>query len=599
MRKLLLLAISILFFGGIMAQNAITIHPANATAYELVTIYLDATKSCPDGALFNADSVMMHSGVTVNGQAWQKVVAFDGTGINGQKPKLVKYVPPVYPVTISPSTATAWDEITLTLNANISCPEGALLAADSVMMHSGVTINGQAWQNVVAFDGTGADGKKPKLTSNGDGTWSITFTPAAFYNIPVGSDVTAINCVFNAGAWSAGEGKAFDENGGCVDFVVPFMGPPTGDHIWMISYVPALFYGLNPTTDVVTAIDCVFNAGDWSAGEGKDYDENGNCVDFKIPLTVPVPQIARVQIIHNSADLAAAAVDIWLNDLKVLDDFGFRQASPFLSAPAGLPLSIGIKGSDSVDPTNPIYSQVVTLEADKTYIFIANGIVSPSGYDPNVPFSVFAYDTGRETSSVATNCDVLVFHGSTDAPTVDIYEVAGTPTEIANDVAYGAFAGYLELPAANYSIQVRDGSGTAEVATFAAPLGGLAGQAITVLASGFLTPANNSNGPLFGLYVATPAGGALLELEKTSSVETLESKSLKVYPNPAQNVLFIEILQDATRLEIVNVIGEKVMAFDNLTNDKLEINTSNLTTGVYLINLYTETGVQSMKFLKK
>jgi hypothetical protein len=123
-------------------------------------------------------------------------------------------------VTITPEYATAFDEITLTLNTKLSCPDSSLFAVDSVMMHSGVNLDGSAWSNVVEFDGVGADGQRPILTSNGDSTWSITFTPVAFYGIEEGSVVTEINCVFNGGSWD-NEGKAHGEDGACVDFAIP------------------------------------------------------------------------------------------------------------------------------------------------------------------------------------------------------------------------------------------------------------------------------------------------------------------------------------------------------------------------------------------
>ena len=38
---------------------------------------------------------------------------------------------------------------------------------------------------------------------------------------------------------------------------------------------------------------------------------------------------ARVQVIHNSADLAAASVDIYLNNTLLIDNFNFRNRCIF------------------------------------------------------------------------------------------------------------------------------------------------------------------------------------------------------------------------------------------------------------------------------
>ena len=230
--------------------------------------------------------------------------------------------------------------------------------------------------------------------------------------------------------------------------------------------------------------------------------------------TEPEITTARVQVIHNSADAAAAVVDVWLNDTLLLDDFAFRTASPFIDAPAGVEFTIAIQGPGSTSSANPIWSQNYTLEADETYILIANGIVSPSGYNPMPAFDIYVYGMGREQASMPGNTDVLVFHGSTDAPTVDVYETGVGAGQIIDNLMYTDFAGYLELGTLDYVLEIRDETGTTTVAAYQAPLAtlGLDGAALTVVASGFLNPANNSNGSAFGLWVALPAGGNLVEL---------------------------------------------------------------------------------------
>lgn len=222
---------------------------------------------------------------------------------------------------------------------------------------------------------------------------------------------------------------------------------------------------------------------------------------------------ARVQVIHNCADAAAASVDVWLDNTLLLDDFNFRTASPFVDAPAGVSFTVGIAPSTSTDASQSLYTEAFTLTAGETYVIVASGIVNPVGYNPNPGFSLAVFAGAREASAMMGNTDVLVLHGSTDAPSVDVYE-PNLEATVVDNAGYGDFAGYLELPAADYVLQVRNAAQTAIVATYAAPLGtlNLGGAAITVLASGFLNPADNSNGPAFGLYVALPSGGALVPL---------------------------------------------------------------------------------------
>src|SRR5690606_30026806 len=95
-----------------------------------------------------------------------------------------------------------------------------------------------------------------------------------------------------------------------------------------------------------------------------------------------------------------------------------------------------------------------------------------------------------------------------------------------NNFAYGSFAGYLELPTADYRLAVRDSSGAVTVKSYEAPLAalGLQNTALTVIASGFLNPAANNNGAPFGLFVALPAGGNLIPLpESTARIQVIHN----------------------------------------------------------------------------
>jgi hypothetical protein len=97
-------------------------------------------------------------------------------------------------VSISPPDATAWDELTLTFDPSLSCFQSQSLEGFPVVyMHSGVGYpDGSIWQHVVAYNETGANGQSPILIPNGDGTYSITYTPSDFYGLPPGTVVSQL-----------------------------------------------------------------------------------------------------------------------------------------------------------------------------------------------------------------------------------------------------------------------------------------------------------------------------------------------------------------------------------------------------------------------
>ena len=331
---------------------------------------------------------------------------------------------------------------------------------------------------------------------------------------------------------------------------------------------------------------------------------------------IPLPEIntdpttACVQVIHNSADAAAEVVDVWLNDQMLIDDFKFRTASPFIDAPAGVDFDVTIQPANSTDTTNGLARFTYNLTAGETYVLVANGIVIPTGYNPPTPFNIYVYPMGRESASLDGNTDVLVFHGSTDAPVVDVVEVEAGAGTIVNDLDYAEFAGYLELPTADYSLQIRDASGTVTVAEFAAPLEtlGLQGFALTVVASGFLDPSKNNDGASFGLWVALPSGGPMVELPNTTTVGVSDNRpsatDLKIYPNPARETVNIQYVNESSVnavVEIRSLTGSLVRS-QALGNDQSfssrSIYVGDLPVGYYIMTVKSENSKTSMKFSK-
>jgi hypothetical protein len=304
---------------------------------------------------------------------------------------------------------------------------------------------------------------------------------------------------------------------------------------------------------------------------------------------------AKLQIIHNSADAVMAEVDVYLDNTLLLSNIAFRTASSFLTVAADIPKLITVT-SAGAGINQPLAAFNVYFEANKTYIAVANGIVSATGYSPSPPFLPSVFDQGRELAQTAGNTDILVIHGSTDAPVVDIK--VGTTTLVDN-LGYGMFDGYLEIPTADLVIDVTDQSGTNVLVQYHAPLTsfGLQDSAITVVASGFLDPTNNSNSTnTFGLWVALPAGGALIPLSIFTSVGDTPTSlvDVSVYPNPAVSRLNYSLpspAEETLHTELIDMSGRILHSriADGHGQHHGEIDVSHMQSGIYLLRFTSGT----------
>lgn len=241
--------------------------------------------------------------------------------------------------------------------------------------------------------------------------------------------------------------------------------------------------------------------------------EFGQVEDYSINVSIPT---ARAQVVHNSPDPAASVVDVYLGSDLLLDDFEFRTSTPFVDVPANQEVTLSVAPGTSTDVSEALYSVDVTLVDGETYIVVADGVLDPSQFNASVnaiDFGLQVYAGAREAAATAGNTDVLVHHGSPDAPTVDVMNQADGSV-LVDDISYPEFQGYLELPTSNYFLDITTADNSVIVESYLALLTsfGLEDQAITVLASGFLDPSVNQDGPDFGLWVSLASGGALVEL---------------------------------------------------------------------------------------
>ncbi|MBL0341635.1 MAG: DUF4397 domain-containing protein [Bacteroidetes bacterium] len=239
---------------------------------------------------------------------------------------------------------------------------------------------------------------------------------------------------------------------------------------------------------------------------------------------------AELQVIHNSSDPGASVVDIYVNGTNAIDNFSYRTATPFIPLPSGVPINIGVAGGNSTSVNDTIKNFTVTLNPGVKYVALASGVLTPSAFAANpdgrsTAFGLTIIADARIAALLPGTVDLVVNHGSTDAPTVDV--LARNVATLVNDAAYSDVTSYITVPAANYILDVTPGNNNAAiVASFQADLTTLGGGAGVVFASGFLDPTANQNGPAFGLFVAFPSG-------TVAALPSVSSARLQVIHNAA------------------------------------------------------------------
>ena len=261
---------------------------------------------------------------------------------------------------------------------------------------------------------------------------------------------------------------------------------------------------------------------------------------IELPLWTMEEPMARLQVIHNAADPAAAVVDIYVNGEKFLEDFAFRAATPFVDVPAEVELTIGVAPGDSDDAGDIIATFPVTLADGGKYIVVANGVLG-DGFAPNpdgkdIAFTLFATDGAREAALENDEVDLKVLHGATDAPAVNILGFG----IFIKKAMYGDMTDYISVKAReNWLVVFLPPPNLSLVGLYEADLSGLPGGAAFVFASGFVSPPDNQNGPSFGLFAALPDGN-VIELPEVLTSNKMEIVNSIMAANGLEEVVNID-----------------------------------------------------------
>ena len=392
-------------------------------------------------------------------------------------------------------------------------------------------------------------------------------------------------------AWEEDGENLFDDWPG-----EPMNKPEDGSEWWS--------YELPENIDMV-----IFN----NAGEGEQTDDlmrnQAGWFDGETWYNSNPDENAFVQIIHASADPAAAEVDIYINadpesDEATLPGVEFQDATEFLALPADEDINVYLTapGSDEV-----VYSvEGVEVEAGAEYVAVARGeLSSGDNYDQIADgHSEFAIDivAGQQSSGDEDEVALQLYHAVTDAPAVDVWVRDGDP--LVENLEFGEAAGeYINVEAGSYEIELYAAGADPEedeaLLRFFLDVEDLAGAAGFALATGYLEGLESDDLPGIDLMVALPDGQTLFPQDITSagddefaSDQPRQVKLSQNYPNPFNPNTTIEYqLPENSHVELTvyNSLGQKVQTLVDQQvqagSHQVTFDGSDLSSGVYIYRL--------------
>jgi hypothetical protein len=95
-----------------------------------------------------------------------------------------------------------------------------------------------------------------------------------------------------------------------------------------------------------------------------------------------------------------------------------------------------------------------------------------------------------------------------------------------------------------------------------------------------------------------PEGSFRIQITSDLSSSEFDITNLKVYPNPIKNVLNVSFSQEISTVEVYNMIGQKVKSVQvNATEGQLDM--SSLSSGAYVVKVYANEQVKTIKMIKE
>ena len=265
-----------------------------------------------------------------------------------------------------------------------------------------------------------------------------------------------------------------------------------------------------------------------------------------------IQQAPTAQFIQN---VDGPAVDLYLDDRRLYDDWTFQSASAFEALSQGEHKIDVVAGSEA-DNASPLSSETIHIGTATNYHVTAHG--------KGEEVDIVVVEGVRRQQSPGEEMTFYVTHGAPDLGPVDLRLVQPGAEAIAllSDAAYGAVGDYVTLPPGPYDVELVVAADQRFINVFRFDLSSLSRQAFVLSLSGTGTSAREgltmmgvqADGTIFLPFAVTRTDG------DADVPETFVLHGNYPNPfNPATTILVDLPVAATVTVELIDLLGRTVM----------------------------------------
>lgn len=223
-------------------------------------------------------------------------------------------------------------------------------------------------------------------------------------------------------------------------------------------------------------------------------------------------EAARLQLIHASADPAFETADLYVDFALVGDDAPYRSGTPFLDIPAGRTVTVSVAPPESEGVEDAVASFKMQYDEGTSYAGIVKGVGGSGSFASNpegksTDLDLHVIEDALEAGLDGTRLTVMAANELTDAPSATV--TVESTQQLAQSIGFGEHGDYGIVQAATRFVEVDRTSDGTRIGASYIDFANVAGRAGILVATGFVDPTANEDGPAFSTFLILDDGTAV------------------------------------------------------------------------------------------